>query len=367
MLATSVRTAAGGGSTGGPRSLWARVAGVVALLAVSGLLGLGLVELGLRVTGMFASYVVDPIFQQSAFPGVSYEFRPGARGRVFGNTWTEVNAEGLRGPELAREKPLRTYRIGVFGDSVTFGQGVQDEETYARVLERRLRTVAHPRGARVEVLNFGVPAYNVTNIVSSFTEKGARLGLDVAVLAPIVEDFGFHRDHKADAYGYPVHAGTPIQPGVLKNLLRRLRVAYLLRDTWFSTHGSAEVQVLHDGGDDPELARRTWARGASEIERFAAVARARDIVPLYVALGWSSAPEMEAVVQRLGVTHLVMAPLLDGRDPTSLRVSSRDAHPSALHHALIAEQLGGLVRPLLETWLRRQQSGAVAPSGRGPS
>ncbi len=55
--------------------------------------------------------------------------------------------------------------------SVTFGHGIADKETYARVLEQKLRHRFRSQRLNVEVLNFGVPAFNITNIVSSFVEK----------------------------------------------------------------------------------------------------------------------------------------------------------------------------------------------------
>ena len=48
----------------------------------------------------------------------------------------KINSKGLRDKEYAYDRPERTIRIGVFGDSFTFGEGVQNHETYAASLER---------------------------------------------------------------------------------------------------------------------------------------------------------------------------------------------------------------------------------------
>src|SRR5262245_27130017 len=110
--------------------------GIVVEAKVAALL---LAEVLARRTGAAALSLTDPIYRRSSAPGVVYEFRPGARGYTWGRTWVEVNSLGLRGPEVDRVKPPGVYRIGVFGDSATFGQGVSEEATYARVLERTNR------------------------------------------------------------------------------------------------------------------------------------------------------------------------------------------------------------------------------------
>lgn len=304
-------------------------------------------ETALRMSGFADTGITDPVFRSSDDPGVVYEFRRSAEGRVWGHTHMRTNAFGLRGPEIAERKDPGTLRVGVFGDSVTFGQGVEDDTTYARVLEGLLRESVKEAG--IEVLNFGVPAYNISNIVSTFVEKGTRLDLDVAVLAPIVEDYGFHRDHHADAYGYPVQAGTPIQPGPLKNLLRNIRLAYLARDAWLRVrgYGMAEQGVLYDPLADPALAARTVERAEQEITRFARVARERGIVPVYAGLGFGTSEAINRIVDREGLAAVHVQPALKGYDTAALVVSARDNHPSALQHRVIAGEMLKILGPIL--------------------
>jgi lysophospholipase L1-like esterase len=78
--------------------------------------------------------------------------RPGFRG-VFRGSPVSINSLGLRGAELARPKPAGRRRIACFGDSITFGFGVGDDETYSHLLGRLLA----PRD--VEVVNAGVTGF----------------------------------------------------------------------------------------------------------------------------------------------------------------------------------------------------------------
>lgn len=72
-----------------------------------------------------------------------------------------VNKLGLRGKETTVEKPAGVVRILVLGDSFTMGKGVEDDETFAVLLEKGLneRNGATCHGRKFEVLNGGVDSY----------------------------------------------------------------------------------------------------------------------------------------------------------------------------------------------------------------
>src|SRR5262245_55261346 len=50
----------------------------------------------------------------------------------------DINSKGLRGPETPYEKPPNTFRILNLGDSVAWGFGVLEEDSYGRRLEQLL-------------------------------------------------------------------------------------------------------------------------------------------------------------------------------------------------------------------------------------
>jgi lysophospholipase L1-like esterase len=71
-------------------------------------------------------------------------------------------------------KPPGVRRIVCFGDSITFGYGVADEETYAFLLGRTLA----PRG--VEAVNAGVTGYTSSQVLRLLKRLSPGLGADVA-------------------------------------------------------------------------------------------------------------------------------------------------------------------------------------------
>jgi hypothetical protein len=118
-------------------------AGAVVLLLVSVIVALLLTVLVDRCVGLFMDVENDLVFDRYSI--VSYstpEFQSKAR----------INNFGYRGENLDPRK-RKQYRIATLGDSFTFGWGVDDEDTWPRVLEKNLRN----RGLDVEVMNLGQP------------------------------------------------------------------------------------------------------------------------------------------------------------------------------------------------------------------
>jgi len=89
-------------------------------------------------------------------PRRGYQPRAGFDGITKFGIRVHINSIGLRSPEIAVPKPPGTKRVLVLGDSVAFGWGVAEEETFSRRLERALRPqLACP----VEVVDAGVTGY----------------------------------------------------------------------------------------------------------------------------------------------------------------------------------------------------------------
>lgn len=95
-----------------------------------------------------------------------------------------TNSHGLRDREFAYEKPCGVIRIGVFGDSFTFGEGVQNSEAYPKVVERLLsrKSDQHETNARVEVINFGIGKTGTSEQYAFYQIEGRRYHLDLVLV-----------------------------------------------------------------------------------------------------------------------------------------------------------------------------------------
>jgi len=165
---------------------WLKVA-----LAISGpLVLLGLLE-GLaflweraQARGPYAWELVASrriVWEPHPEPGVGYTLmKPGSHYEFQGIS-VEINSHGLRGPEIAYEKPPATFRILNLGDSVAMGWAVREEDSYGRRLESLLNQ--HDADAlRYEVVNAGVPGWNLQNALAYLQAEGLKYEPDLVLL-----------------------------------------------------------------------------------------------------------------------------------------------------------------------------------------
>lgn len=94
----------------------------------------------------------------------------------------DINSDGHRDKEYPIEKGDK-YRILFLGDSLTFGWGVKQEETFATLIEENLNS-----DSPTEVINFGTGNYNTEQEVNLFLEKGLKYNPDKVVLFYFIND-----------------------------------------------------------------------------------------------------------------------------------------------------------------------------------
>lgn len=123
-----------------------------------------------------------------------------------------TNSLGLRGTkEIERQKPEGVYRILVIGDSMTFGWGVEDNETFSAVLERNLNAAAEETGIdkKFEVINAGfMGGFTLDGFYSWLVNKGFQLEPDLVLVSFFpyndVSDLLEMEWKKTDDLGLPV-------------------------------------------------------------------------------------------------------------------------------------------------------------------
>ena len=120
---------------------------------------LALLEAGLRLAGVK--------FEASLYTAEAergYALRAGAVGWTIseGENYVRINSDGMCDEERLIERPTNVLRIAVIGSSEAEAQQVPQDQTFEAVMERQLNVALAVRGYRVEVLNFGVPGYNLT-------------------------------------------------------------------------------------------------------------------------------------------------------------------------------------------------------------
>jgi lysophospholipase L1-like esterase len=255
----------------------------------------------------------------SPIAGVGHDHQPNTSARLMGVDVT-INSFGLRDREYPIEKPDGVVRVLMLGDSVTFGWGVEAEDTVAKKLERKLN--AESSGPRFEVINAGVGNYNTVMEVLSFVERDAALKPDVVILnyfindaepVPTRHDIGLLEYSYAAVY--------------FMGRLDILRREYFGKEDWRTYY--ADLYGPNSEG---------WNQARIALDRLAKFCRASNIKLMIVnypelhQLDPYPFPQVTASVEGLAnqsdVPFLDLLSSVDGVEPSSLWVSPTDAHPN---------------------------------------
>ncbi|MBI2217654.1 MAG: SGNH/GDSL hydrolase family protein [Candidatus Rokubacteria bacterium] len=152
---------------------------LVVLAVVGAVAPLLALEIGLRVLyPQTRIMTVDERFGSRPQPNLNLRRAYGGHERV---VTIRTNALGLRGAETPAAKLPGVKRVLALGDSFTFGDAVELDETWPRRLEARLNESGGPR--RVEVVNAGVSGWGTGHQLLFARAFADRLAPDLVVLA----------------------------------------------------------------------------------------------------------------------------------------------------------------------------------------
>lgn len=114
-------------------------------------------------------------------PGAGYTLmKPGSHYEWQGIS-VDINSHGLRGPDTLYTKPAGTFRILNLGDSVAMGWGARQVDTYGHQLEQLLNEQSGDN-RHYEVINAGVPGWNVENELAYLQAEGLKYEPDLILL-----------------------------------------------------------------------------------------------------------------------------------------------------------------------------------------
>jgi lysophospholipase L1-like esterase len=138
----------------------------------------------------------DPAAAWSLNPGASFEW-PGEGEPSF----IQANTDGLRDREHTKEKPPKTFRIAVMGDSFTEALQVPMEKTFWWKMRKQLNKKCTALGDRkVEVINFGVQGYGTAQQLMTLRHKAWKYSPDLVILAFFPGNDIINNSKKLDFY-----------------------------------------------------------------------------------------------------------------------------------------------------------------------
>ncbi len=105
-------------------------------------------------------------------------------------TTYHLNNEGFNSSkDYSIEKAANTYRIITLGDSHTYGIYVDPSKNYPSQLENLLNSNSCKNGLRFEIINLGVPGYDLQYEIKRFEKRGLKYSPDLVIWHLKEDDF----------------------------------------------------------------------------------------------------------------------------------------------------------------------------------
>ena len=334
--------------------------GATAAAIVLGLvLALVLVELGLRlyshlVPNADVEFVRYAQLMKKGAPGSGTSFRHGPEERVrLMGVDVATDSRGFRDVPMAAASGADGVRIGLLGDSVTFGWGVAYGDRFSELLEKRW---SERLGRPVELINTGHGNYNTAQERAMLEESLGKEGL-----AGVVQVWYIN-----DAEPTPPHRDLPWW-GRFRTAVFLWAKGDLLRRRLGARADYAEYYRDLYRDDAPGFGPfREALRGVGEWTR------TRHLPWIFVVLpefhGFDPEGPFADVYRRVaeearadGATVVDLVPAFAGVDPAEIRVAYNDVHPNARGHAIIAEAIDRAVDPACFVPAPRPAAGEEGP------
>jgi hypothetical protein len=260
-----------------------------------------------------------------------------------------INAQGYRGADFSLDKPARTFRIVLLGDSFTFGEGTPEAQIYPTLLAAEL-AARRIDGRRVEVVNLGVPGDDLGDALVTYQGFARRLHPDWVVLQWNTNDFpssAVKQDHLRLIGAWHralfARAESLRWSHLLSFVYTRLRAWQISRALIATTREDAEA-------GRHELAKIGRLRSLAERDGAGFMLLA---FPELIRL---DAHPYAAILELLreycrseGIPVIDLLPALSVHRDRELWVHETDHHPNRIAHAIAARELAlGLERALRE-------------------
>ena len=265
---------------------------------------------------------------------IGYELKPTYQYGMY-----RINNHGFRGKDIETKKEKETFRIVAIGDSITFGNHLNERDVYTSLLEGYLNKGDLNR--RFEVINAGVGGYNIWQYLETYKEKVRPLSPDLVIVGICQNDFEVAGPYHMDLFGMvrgDIDAETP------KGLFGNLAIYRI------ASNGMKMFSVKREGkGEDtvkmiaPTLAGR-WTDGSVPLDELVKIARKDNIPILFLIFPYkfqikeNYSYSDEKFIEFMKDNSISNIDLLDGFRSNSqeLYVKGDYVHPNELGHNITA-------------------------------
>ena len=268
--------------------------------------------------------------QTSVHEALGYEFKPDVDG-YFKLARFRTNSRGLRDREYSLEKPPDTFRIAVLGASFALPAGVEIEDSFHSVLERRL--TAESSSLAYEFINFAVGTYGPRQALAMLRLRALDYDPDLVLLA-------------VTRLSMPHLTGRWDRPFPLRKSMQRRNAFYesFLVELLKARLGWTQVDML------PAGPRRSRDGVASVIEKLGELSRTSGIPVVVVRLECDAEAPLRgdlgvmAAIRKAGLHFLDTRRAFAGTAPREFWIYELDPHPDARAHAIFADVIARFLR-----------------------
>jgi hypothetical protein len=280
------------------------------------------------------------------------------------------NSIGLRGSREYQYTKSTEYRLLFLGDSFTYGHGVDDNDTFASLVETNL----HAWGLQAEVINAGVSGTGTEYALNFFLKRGLRYRPDIVSLFFMTNDFVDNANHRY----YTVTPENTLIPRPLgndfiqsKQWLTRIPF-YQWLISWSHVTNLIKRAIIEGLAPAPQIGGRDAIRGflnpSDEEARYTSILldHLRDSVnqqgAKFVVFYIPSNEEVEATRRTGSVSPAEslalslaggvypatsLTPMLAGTSYISTALYFQEGHWTVLAHRIAAERISATLRDLL--------------------
>lgn len=257
----------------------------------------------------------------------------------------------FRDRNFNQAKTPGVVRIGVMGDSLTFGYGIKNvNNRFSDILQKELTD----RGYKVEVYNFGVPGMDTWNEIDQYHQKEAQFHPDILLWQYFLNDA---EPPKSKGTEVLANANKDISPMVnffsqhsffFDYVYWRLSAKYAttftqLKNVDLQQYQIPSVYAYHKKHIDDFMQELK----TSDTKTVVLVFPFLNLFPNYPAADIHK--RMDTLFASDGANAVVdLLPYLKGKQSKDLVVNRYDTHPNEYVHALAADKLYTAIVPLLE-------------------
>ncbi len=236
----------------------------------------------------------------------------------------KINSDGFRDREFSIVKPNNTIRIIALGDSFTYGYGVEVNESWPKLLEKTLNISL--TNFSVEVLNMGVPGYNIFEQIEFFRMKGLKYDPDIVIFTFQSNDI-INSSNVNEKYEELKELLQNKKLEVPKNVSTEGFLFKLSYDLCYSETFNHSF-------------KKAWKELIEEpIEKLVILSKKRNFKIFLVIFFYNSKEmkELQKLIKRFNIPYLDLQEEMYSKYPTNLlQIHPLDPHPSPYANRLIA-------------------------------